>query len=302
MNIFDDFCETIRRLRDPNGGCPWDLKQTHATLRRYMLEEAYEAVDAMSGDFLSNPHDAHHLAEELGDVLLQVVLNAQVAKDANFFSIEDVIQMVNQKMRRRHPHVFAEKNQTEEPVSEKAIRAKWEQIKELEGKVPKAGSRLSEQLSTISKGFPSTTKAQKIGRIAEKMHFDWDKPVNVLHQLKNEIVEVTEAFEDAKNQLGTDLLQENLSHVPAAIDKIAEEIGDVYFTLAQLCRHLCLDSEIAATTGNRKFTRRFLQMEELALQEGLSINMLSLQDRERLWAQVKINEASFNKLDMGEQE
>lgn len=292
MKVFEEFCETIRMLRDPVTGCPWDLKQSHASLRRFMIEEAYEAVEAMGADFSQSPEAASHLAEELGDVLLQVVLNAQIAKDTGLFSMDDVIRTINDKMRRRHPHVFSEQREARESLSEESIRTKWEQIKEQEGKGSKSGSRLVEQIATISKSFPSTIQAQKIGRIAEKSNFDWDKPEQVLKQLRDEIDEVVEAMETGKKQIGADLTQENLGHLLSVKDKIAEEIGDVYFTLAQLCRHLGLDSEIVATMGNQKFCRRFKQMESLAQAEGASIDALSASDRERLWAQVKMGESA----------
>ena len=250
----------------------------------------YEAVEAMGHDLSSSPEASRHLAEELGDVLLQVVLNAQVAKDTTHFTIEDVIRGINDKMRRRHPHVFASGLLSREAITEESIRIHWQNEKEREGKGAFPASKLGEQLATVSKSFPATIQAQKIGRLAEKVDFDWETPAQVLKQLQEEVGEVAQAMEESEKKTGAPLCQENLAPFHSENAKIAEEIGDVYFTLAQLCRHLGYDSEVVASMGNKKFSRRFRKMEEFARDEGRSFGDLSSGDRERLWAQVKATE------------
>lgn len=291
MNVFDEFCQTIKMLRDPIKGCPWDLKQTHLSLRKYMLEEAYEAVDAMSYQMAPKSPEASELAEELGDVLLQVVLNAQVAQDHNLFTIEDVIRSITLKMRRRHPHVFSSANNELQKITETEVRENWEKIKRDEGKAKGNLSKLEEQLVTVSKSFPSTIQAQKLGRIAEKVKFDWDTPRQVLDQLKDEIKELSEVMEPNDQVQNFPLIKDSLNPGTDLSEKLSDELGDVYFTLAQLCRHLGLDSEVVAMTGNKKFSRRFRNMDQLASMEGKTIEILSPLDKERLWNRVKLAEA-----------
>jgi MazG family protein len=238
-----------------------------------MLEEAYEAVEAMS---LGTAGAS--LQEELGDVLLQVVLNAQLAQDTESFTIENVIDSINAKMRRRHPHVF---KPTGHKVTEESIRQSWESIK-LEEKASQGNSstKLASQLATIAKSFPATIQAQKIGRLTEKLNFDWSDPREVLDQVQSELDEVREAMLPAN--------KENPEYIAA----VAEEIGDVYFSLAQLCRHLGLDSEVVALNANAKFNRRLTKLETLALAQGIPIDQATPEVREEWWAQVKRQEKS----------
>ncbi len=254
---FQEFCQTVAKLRHPEGGCPWDLKQDHLSLRRFMVEEAYEAFDAMtSGNF-------NALCDELGDVLLQVVLNAQVAIENGAFEIADVITSINSKMKRRHPHVFY----GTQVKSEGEVRANWEQIKASEVKYhPKHG-----YFAEVVSKNPSTSQAAKIGKLAAKINFDWGKVEDVLAQVKSEVEEVEEEFKAPE----------------LSIAKIREEIGDVYFSLAQLCRHLDLDPEEAALDGNQKFLRRFSALEKLAEKAGINIEEAKQSELEGLWLEAK---------------
>lgn len=286
-DLFEEFCQTIAQLRHPQDGCPWDLKQTHYSLCRYMLEEAYEAVEAMS---LGGKKAGNLIQEELGDVLLQVVLNAQIAQDEKTFTIEGVIDSINQKMRRRHPHVFEPSGSV---VTDQSIKQSWETIKQQEkAQESKYRTKLTAQLATIAKSFPATIQAQKIGRLTEKINFDWSHPSEVLNQVQSELDEVKEALHRASP---TQILQE--SHAiqepqppPEYLDAVAEEIGDVYFSLAQLCRHLGLDSEVVALKANTKFTTRLTKLETLALSQGTTIEQATRKAREEWWTQVKREE------------
>lgn len=273
---FAELCQTIAALRHPVTGCPWDVKQTHMTLRRFMIEEAYEAAEAMAGD------DPGELRDELGDVLLQVVLSAQVARDMGLFEIGDVIRAIDAKMRRRHPHVFAPDNMTHAGVTVEDVGSNWEKIKASEraakalvnsadeGIGPQARSFMSE----AEKKLPAAAQAVKIGKLARRVHFDWTDAREVFAQVRSEIDEL--AAELARNELDE--------------AKLAEELGDVYFSLAQLCRHLSLDPEVVGLDANRKFLRRFAGMESLAAAGGRRIEERSREELEDLWRQVKSEE------------
>lgn len=254
--------DTIAKLRSPGEGCPWDLKQTHESLRRYMLEEAYEASEAMMGG------DPQAIADELGDVLLQVVLNAQVARDQGTFSILDVINAIDEKMKKRHPHVFSKDSDLD--VSDKALRQRWEEIKSIS---QNSGGRRSLFSDAGKSRYPATTQALKIGRIAENINFDWDSLPEVFAQLESEVAEAKE---------------EVLSEADSGFLK--KELGDIYFTLAQVCRHCGLDPEAVAQGGNLKFLDRFSLLEELADAEGVDLRKSSMDKKEELWQSAKLHE------------
>jgi len=260
-DAFEAFCKLIEALRTPETGCPWDLEQDHKSLRSFMIEEAYEAADALGGD------NADEKADELGDVLLQVVLNAQVAKDEGSFDILDVINKITAKMIRRHPHVFGnEQERSERSIAE--VKTKWQEIKNLE-----RGSKPKEKgiFHAAKKVNPSTTQSLKIGKIASQNNFDWDDPREVLDQLISEMEEVKEAFEDVKT---------NKAHV-------IEELGDVYFTVSQLCRHLGADPEVVSRDANFKFLGRFEKVEKIAQSKGVEVKNASKKELESFWNEAK---------------
>lgn len=260
---FSDLVETIARLRHPTEGCPWDLKQTHETLRPYMIEEAYEASAALAS---ANPKD---MADELGDVLLQVVLNAQLGSDAGQFSIMDVIKGLDAKMRRRHPHVFAVDG-TNAAKTADDVRRSWDEIKKEERKAAPPASLFAEEEGM----FPSLLQAYKIGTKAKKVDFDWNTADEVFAQLRSEWAE----------------LKHEWKKKPALTRDLKAEIGDVFFSLAQFCRHLDINPEVVAQDGNNKFLRRFRGMETLMRQRGLDWKDLSADEKENLWREVKISE------------
>ena len=266
---FRDFVVTIAALRDPKDGCPWDLKQTHETLRRYMIEEAYEASEAMASD------DAVEIQGELGDVLLQVVLNAQLAKDDERFSIVEVIKGIDDKMRRRHPHVFGPKGEAsaDEGISVAEVRSNWDVIK-AEEKAKAGKTKAKGAFADAEKKQPASLQAEKIGKIAEKIRFDWDSPDEVFAQVRSEVDEVAAELAKKKRSKA----------------KLAEEIGDLYFSLTQLCRHLELDPEIVAVDANRKFLRRFARLEEIAGKRKLPLAKAKREELEALWKAVKREE------------
>ena len=231
---FDEFVKTVSMLRHPTKGCPWDLKQDHKSLRSFMIEEAYEASDAMGGD---NKLD---MIEELGDVLLQVVLNSQILSETSDFSVEDVIEAIDQKMKRRHPHVFEENFQGGKDI--KSIKDNWAKIKSDE-----KSSQVNEGIFSKFDSSPlsSLQLASKIGKKANKIGFDWNSVDEVWQQFKSEV----------------DELSDEITVKEMSSDRIEDELGDVIFTLSQLARHLNIDPEVAARRGNRKFLSRFAGIE-----------------------------------------
>ena len=284
---FAKLCATIAALRHPTTGCPWDLEQTHSTLRKYMIEEAYEAVDVME------PADPVKLQEELGDVLLQVVLNAQLAKDAGTFTIKDVIEGLDSKMRRRHPHVFGDsENPSAKTSREKtAIRAKWDEVKAAEKLTEKLTEKSTGKASQKSKPdagvfsnlksgkiTPASRLAVTIGKIAKKIDFDWSEAQDVLQQLESEVSELKSDISNA-----------------ATKESIAAEMGDVYFCLSQLCRHLDLDPELCAIDGNKKFLNRFAALEEIARKKNIDVNQAGTTTLEKLWQEAKQLEKKLHK-------
>ena len=266
-NAFKNFCSTIAKLRDPEGGCPWDLKQTHKTLRRYMIEEAYEAAAAMQEG------NDENICDELGDVLLQVVLNAQIADDEDRFTLEDVIKAIDSKMVRRHPHVFSASKELRQ-IDDEALDRQWQEIKQTE----KIGINTRGEMQSIfeeplvRKNHPASCQAFEIGKIASKASFDWDSPKEVFKVLKDEFFELEEAWNSGS---------------PPSFKHLLEEISDVYFTLAQFCRHLGEDPELVAQSGNDKFLKRFATVEHLARLKGITLEKASKDEIANLWHQAK---------------
>jgi tetrapyrrole methylase family protein/MazG family protein len=236
-------------------GCPWDREQTHESLLPYLIEEAYEVVDAVEAR-----HDTE-LCEELGDLLLQIVFHAQLATERGVFSIADVIDGLANKMIRRHPHVFGDR-----AVSSVAeVWQNWEQLKALE---PAAAARAS-RLDGIPKGLGALQRAQKMQDKAARVGFDWPDVAGVREKLAEELAELEEA-----RRAGD----------PAAI---REELGDVFFSLVNLSRALQIDAESAMRDANEKFYRRFTFMERRAETSGRALGDMDLAELEALWQLAK---------------
>jgi MazG family protein len=254
------------RLRGP-GGCPWDREQTHESLRRFLIEEAYEVLDAMGeGD----PRD---FASELGDLLLQVVFHSILAEEAGAFTISDVIESVHTKMVRRHPHVFGN-------VSAKTSREvlkNWEQIKREER--AEEGSVAEESiLAGVSRSLPGVLEAYQLTRSAARIGFDWENLAGILDKLDEEKRELEALVPPAAKSGFT--------------AKIEEEIGDLLFTGVNVARFLGVDPEIALKAANRKFKRRFQWMESAAARQGAPFADLPRERMEELWDESKAHEAA----------
>ena len=251
----------MARLRDPQGGCPWDLEQDFSSIAPYTIEEAYEVADAI------DRQDMAALKDELGDLLLQVVFHAQMAAEQGVFAFDDVANAISDKMVRRHPHVFAEASFADA----EAQTVNWEAIKRAERAA--AGEQDTSALAGISRGLPEWQRAVKLQSRAARTGFDWPGPEPVLEKLQEETGEVREEF--ARGD------------VAANRERLEDEIGDLLFVAANVARHAKVDPGAALRRANHKFERRFRAMEALAEAAGSPLPTLSLEQQEALWQQVK---------------
>lgn len=255
----DDLLAIMARLRDPDSGCPWDVKQDFVSVAPYTIEEAYEVVDAIDrGDW-------NDLRDELGDLLLQVVFHAQMAREKGLFDFADVADAVSSKMTRRHPHVFG----GTQFVDDAARRLAWEDIKTAE-RMAKGAPADTSALAGISTGLPEWQRARKLQERAASVGFDWAEPESVLAKLIEEVDEVRAEFAD-----GAD---------PARLE---DEIGDVLFVMVNLARHAKVDFSHALRHANSKFERRFRAMEQLAAADGDIFAQQDLTAQEALWQRAK---------------
>jgi tetrapyrrole methylase family protein/MazG family protein len=251
LHSFQALIELVQHLRGPEG-CPWDLEQSHQTLAPYCLEETYELIEAIE------TQDDESLKDELGDVLFQVALHAQLAAERKAFNIEQVLQNLNEKMVRRHPHVFSDQKVS----GSEEVWKNWEKIKKLEKK--KVGSSFG-----LPQNLPALQASYKIGVKTQKAGFDWSKPAEVLEKVAEELEELKAEINN-QNQ-----------------EKMAEELGDLMFSLAQFSRHVGLEPEQVLRAANRKFENRYFKMLNLASEKGLEFEKLSLDEKESLWKQIK---------------
>ena len=249
---FESFVEIIAHLRAPNG-CPWDREQTHQTLRKHLLEEAYETIAAIdSGDFNS-------MCEEFGDLLLQGVLQAQIANEEGQFNINQVIQGIYSKIIRRHPHVFGDLKLEGVP----GVLANWEKLKEQERGKKKDGKGL---LDGVPVALPALSQAQEYQDRAARVGFDWPQIEGVLDKVKEEIDEIKNAESDFE---------------------LASEIGDLLFALVNVARWKHLDAESALRGTNKKFKQRFGYVQQEAKRDGRSLSDLTLEEMDALWTDAK---------------
>ncbi|MBD1383177.1 bifunctional methyltransferase/pyrophosphohydrolase YabN [Metabacillus arenae] len=258
---FHTFRQVIADLRGPNG-CPWDKEQTHESLKKYLIEECYELIEAIDEE------DIDHVIEELGDVLLQVVLHAQIGEDNGLFTIEDVIREITAKMIRRHPHVFA---QVDVSNSDEVL-ANWEQIKKEEGK----GEERKSLLDGVAGSLPGLSKAYHLQKKAAKVGFDWP--------------EVEEAWEKVKEEMQEFRVELANNSSLTANKKVREEYGDLLFALVNIGRFYSIEPEEALTATNNKFTRRFQYIEKKAEQAGKELTEMSLKEMDRYWNEAKKEE------------
>jgi tetrapyrrole methylase family protein/MazG family protein len=268
---FEKLVALQERLRAPNG-CPWDREQTHATLRTYLIEEAYEVLDA-----LDSGEDAR-FAEEMGDLLLQIVFHSQIAKEGARFTVSDVIREVHDKMVRRHPHVFG----TKRAKDTAEVLRNWHQIKAQERRAANTGSATSPKgkqpeslLDGVPRALPALLEGLQLTKKAARVGFDWDSATGVFDKLREEGVELQHALE---------------ANQPP---KIEEELGDMLFAAVNLARLLKVDPEIALKKANAKFLRRFREMERLASSSGRSFEKVPRAEMETLWDIAKRSEQTL---------
>jgi MazG family protein len=258
---FEALVELQTRLRAP-AGCPWDRRQTHETLKTYLLEEAYEVLEAI------DKADPRELSEELGDLLLQVVFHAELAREAGRFDISSVIQSIHDKLVRRHPHVFGDvKADTPEQVVKN-----WEQIKaeEKRGNSQAAKDQSAPSaLDGIPRTLPALLESLQLTRRAARVGFDWQDVGGVFDKLDEEVTELRKALNEG------------------AASRLEEELGDLLFVVVNLARHLKIDPEVALTRANWKFKSRFQDMETAARSEGQRLGDLSQEELEALWETAK---------------
>lgn len=274
---FADFVDTIAALRRPDG-CPWDREQTHASIASNMLEEAYEAVDTIE------KNDIAHMREELGDVLLQVVLQSQIAADAGEFTIDDVCREVDAKIIRRHPHVFGEAKAGDA----NSVLDMWDQIKLAErdrAMTENAAQRPESILESVPVSFPALLQAQKISRKAVSAGFEWDSVDHVWEKVHEEAQELQAAYAQAPKSENGKMLK-NTSEFEAA----ELEMGDVLFSLVNVARKMGIDAEGALRATCMKFRKRWACMEEAAYRQGVKLEDLSMDDMQALWDQAKAAE------------
>jgi MazG family protein len=260
-SAFDRLVAIMNRLRDP-GGCPWDREQTLNTVAPYLLEEAYEVVDAVAGN------DPAKLCEELGDLLLQIVFLARIARESGWFEIDDVCEMISDKMVRRHPHVFAER----EVSDSSEVKRNWEDIKRVE-----RGERSeSSVLDGVPNSLPALLKAFRMTEKAAAIGFDWRRPADVMVKMREEVAEL-----EAELTGGED----------SATARVREEMGDVLFVIANLARHLGVEPETALQGTNAVFKRRFEAMEARSRELGRDLRDMSLEEQDALWDEAKLRES-----------
>ncbi len=252
---FESFQEIVAHLRAPDG-CPWDREQTHLSLRTHLLEEAYEALAAIDSE------DVEGMREELGDLLLQIVLHAQIAAEAGEFNVNEVIRHIYQKILRRHPHVFGETRLQDV----KGVLQNWERLKEQERNEKKESRGL---LDGVPLAFPALSQAQEYQDRAARVGFDWPEIEGVLDKIAEEVQEIKAASNG---------------------EQLEDELGDLFFVLVNLARWKRIDAESALRAANKKFKRRFGHVEQGARQRNLSLSDMSLEQMDELWDQAKAME------------
>jgi len=249
MEAMDRLLEIMRRLRGENG-CPWDREQNHRTLKKYLIEEAYEVLDAIDQE------DDDMLVEELGDLLLQVVFHAQIGKEEGRFDFSDIAEGISEKMIRRHPHVFSPADF--QAADADAVLVKWAEIKDTEKK---------KGLMDVPKPFPALYRSEKLQKNAARVGFDWQRSEDVRDKILEELSEVDEAI--------------------VGRGDIGEEMGDLLFSVVNWCRFWHIDAEEALRDANEKFIRRFSLMEEMIAEKGLKMEKMALHEMDDFWERAK---------------
>ncbi|HIE33101.1 MAG TPA: nucleoside triphosphate pyrophosphohydrolase [Thermodesulfobacteriaceae bacterium] len=255
---FQKLIEIVARLRGPEG-CPWDRKQTPQSLKKYLVEEAYEAYEAI------NSGDHREVREELGDLLFLILMVAYIYQETGLFTLKEMLTLCAEKMIRRHPHVFGE----ERAQSAEEVLSRWQSIKEAEAKDKKVKSSV---LGNLPKSLPALQLAFRLGERASRVGFDWSSAEEVLPKLKEEWREIEKALESGSTE------------------KLEEEIGDFLFTVANLSRKLGINPEEALKRSLEKFRKRFIAMEETFRSQGKELRSVSLSEMDEVWEKLKLHE------------
>ncbi|MEC7183509.1 MAG: nucleoside triphosphate pyrophosphohydrolase [Bdellovibrionota bacterium] len=255
---FNSLKEVVKKLRDPKDGCPWDLKQTHLTLLPYLIEESFEFINAVESK------DIVHMKEELGDILLQVLLHATISEQEGSFEFEDICKTLKEKLIKRHPHVFKEKDPS---ITAEQVSINWKKIKEQEKKESKEKTLISDDVLK----YPSMLSALKIGKLTENIGFDWEDYNQVSWKVEEEWQE----------------LKEELAPATISRERVKEEVGDLLFSTVQLARHLEIDPEQCLRESNHKFIKRFRLMESLISDSGYKIEELNQKEMDHFWDKAK---------------
>jgi ATP diphosphatase len=252
----------MKRLRDPETGCPWDREQTLSSLKPCVLEETYELLAAMD-----EPQNTANHIEELGDVLLQVVFQAVMAEEEGRFTLSDVAEAISDKLVRRHPHVFGDKVAKDAST----VLRNWEQIKQTEH----AREERRSALDGVPKSLPALIKAQRTQEKAARVGFDWKDAAGPIAKIEEELGELKAEIAALK------------SEKPADLERVKEELGDLLFSVCNLARHLKVDSESAVEGTTQKFARRFRAVEAVAAERGRSLKDMTLAEMDEIWDEVK---------------
>jgi MazG family protein len=268
---FDELVRIMATLRSPEG-CPWDREQTLASLRPFLLEETYEALEALDNA------DPAALREELGDLLFEIVFMSRIAEEAADFSIADVVTAISSKLVRRHPHVFGDAAKLETPGQ---VLGRWEELKAAERGDVNSTKTL---LSGVPKTLPALLRAHEYGSRASAVGFDWPRAADVLEKIEEEVREVRDAVERVGS--GSDQVGSGLDRVDGAA-QLEEEIGDLLFAIANLSRKLGVEPESALRRANDKFLRRFTAVEQRVTGQGERLQDKSLDELEAVWQEVK---------------
>lgn len=257
----------VKTLRDPEKGCPWDLEQTHESLLKFLVEEAYEFMDA------TKEKDISHMEEELGDLLLQILLHTTIAEQQGSFNLESVAKKLADKLVYRHPHVFKnnENESTDNKISSQEVLEKWEELKKNE-KGRKNSPYYFKHKDIL---YPSLHASFKIGKKAEKIHFDWEHYDQIIYKIEEEWQELKEEL-PARGQYNR--------------ERVEDEIGDLLFSVAQLARKLKMDPEEILRNNNKKFIRRFNKIEDMLISDNLDVKEQDLDTLEQYWHKVKVYE------------
>ena len=260
-NGIEHLLVVMASLRDPNGGCPWDLEQNFTTIAPYTIEETYELVEAIEQN---NPKA---IAEELGDVLFQVVFHAQMGQEAGLFNFDSVAQTVADKMVERHPHVFGDRDAN----TANDVLTNWEADKAAKREAEAAkDNRRTSALDGVSTALPATTRAVKLQKRAARVGFDWAEAQDILNKIREEADELAAEIGKPDNH-----------------DAMEDELGDLFFAIVNLARRLDVDPETALRRTNRKFERRFREVENRLAAEDRTPDQASLDDMEKLWVAIK---------------